>query len=172
MVDLYAGNLSDAVDRSNDVLQIDGNFARAAYHLATCYAIQGNIAEVRRLRDAFSGSPYAREFAAVEGFALANTGDDFGAQVCLGELGSEGDAGALHVLRAQIFAGLGKEEEAMRELRSAFAEREPLAVYMCVHPFFKRLWRRSDFQDVADCFLRGGYRLEDAYSLRLAGRSS
>ncbi len=169
-VDLYAGNLADAVDRCNDVLQIDGTFERAGYYLAMCSAVRGDVREVRRLRQLFADSSYVRGFAAVDGFARGRSGDALGAQSCFAEVTAVNDGSPAHWLRAEVLMGLGNEDEAMRELNAALNEREPLAVYMGVHPFFKSLWRRRDFQDLAERLLRGGYRLEEAPAVRSAGR--
>lgn len=145
-VEFYAGALPQAAARFDDVLRIDAGFAQAALYRAMCSALEARWGETAALSAHFSGSAFAKRFIAAEGFAFGVAGRPLDALGCLRRLQSS--VGCAPVLRAQIYAGMGRPEEAVRELRLAVSQRDPQAVHAAVHPLFASLRARPDFRNV------------------------
>lgn len=143
-VEFYAGSFAQATARFDDVLRIDAGFARAASYRAMCAALESRCDETAALSAHFRDGAFAKRFIAAEGFAYGAAGRPLDALGCLRRLHAA--AGDAPTLRAEIFAGMGRAEDAVRELERAVVQRDPLVVHAPVHPFFASLRARADFR--------------------------
>ena len=140
----YARRYDEAIEECRKALELDPNYAMAHIHLGQAYIQKGMHAEaVAELEKAIALSERNPEFVAVLGYAYAAAGEPEQAQKVITEL----DELSKHryvpsYSVAEIYAELGRKDEAFAWLERAYAERSPAIVNLKVEPTLNSL--RSD----------------------------
>ncbi len=150
----YERNVTAAIADSREALQLDERFAMGHFFLGLALALDGDASTAQlALEQATSLSPSAETLAAL-GHLHAASGEREQARAYQQRLTSE----ATHryqspVLAAQIAAGLGESDEAMRLLRLARDLRAADLIWVGVRPAFDSLRSIPAFAEL--CALLG-----------------
>ena len=140
----YGRNNDQALQQFENAIKLNPDFFVTYYHLAWLYSDQGRYQDAitaltkgrlaagdQRVKDAISQEAALRKALAAEG------AKGFWQQIQTEEDSAVGEFG-----KAQVYARLGDEEKALKELQGNYEERFPLATLVNVDPAFDSL--RSD----------------------------
>jgi serine/threonine protein kinase/Tfp pilus assembly protein PilF len=146
----YARRFDEAIEQSRKTLEMDPNFALAHLWLGWAYEQTGRYKEAseeaKKAVTLSGGSPYYR---ASLGHAYAQSGMKVEAEKILEELNEVPQR--MYVspyFLAEIYTGLGENEEAFRWLERAYEERANLLVFLKVEPKVDPLRSDPRFQDL------------------------
>jgi TolB-like protein len=134
----FARDHDAAVSRYLEVLDIDPHFAMARYFLGQAYEQQGRHAEaVAALRQAIAESGGSQEMTAVLARTLASAGARGEAEALLADLMAQAERQYVAPsLVAQVFAGLGRDADALDWLERAADVRAADLIWLGVRPDF------------------------------------
>ena len=140
----YARRYDEAIEQCRKTLELDPNYAMAHTHLGQAYIQKRMYREaLEELQKAIILSEQNPEVIAVLGYAYAAAGDRKEAEGVIGELTelSKGRYVPSYSI-AEIYAELGRKDEAFAWLEKAYQERAPGFVDLKVEPTLDSL--RSD----------------------------
>jgi tetratricopeptide (TPR) repeat protein len=140
----YARRYDEAIDQCRKALELDPNYAMAHLHLGQAYIQKGMHREaVDELQKAISLSERNPEVVAMLGYAYAAGGDRKKAENVIKELAVLSKRGYVPSYSvAEIYAELGRKDEAFAWLQKAYQERTPHFCSLKVDPTMDSL--RSD----------------------------
>jgi tetratricopeptide (TPR) repeat protein len=140
----FARRYDEAIAQCRKTLELDPNYAMAHIHLGQAYIRKGMYREaIEELQKAITLSERNPEVIAVLGYAYAAAGNRKEAEKVIGELTKSAKHGYLPPYPvAQIYAELGRKDEAFEWLDKAYQERAIQFVDLRVDPVLDPL--RSD----------------------------
>jgi serine/threonine protein kinase/tetratricopeptide (TPR) repeat protein len=137
----FAGDCEKAVAEFENALRLDPRFAMAHFFLGLAQVQMGQSdSAIASLEKAISLADSAAEMESALGYAYAAAGATERAQQVLGGLLERRERQYVSpVLLAQVHAGLGEADQALRWLDTAWAERAADLVWIAVRPTFAGL---------------------------------
>ncbi len=146
----HAGQTDEALDRLRKTSELEPNFWMPHLFASSAYIEKGMYAEAvaeacltRKL------SPVQTNSVAFEGYALAKLGRRDEARAALDELlklSTERFVPPCHI--AQIYNGLGEQNETLTWLERGFEQRDPKMTFLKVEPKWNNLRREPRFIDL------------------------
>jgi TolB-like protein/DNA-binding winged helix-turn-helix (wHTH) protein/Tfp pilus assembly protein PilF len=140
----YARRYDEAMEQCRKTLELDPNYAMAHTHLGQAYIQKRMYREaIEELQKAISLSERNPEILAILGYAYAAAGDSKDADKVVAELTEASKRSYIPAFCvAEIYAELGRSDEAFAWLERAYNERAPHLVNLRVEPTLDSL--RSD----------------------------
>lgn len=146
----YARRYDEAIEQCRKTLELDPNYAMAHTHLGQAYIQKRMYREaVEELQKALVLSEQNPEIKAILGYAYAAAGDRQEAEKLIGELTApSNDRYAPAYSVAEIYAVLGRKDEAFAWLEKAYRERAPHLLSLRVEPTLDSLRADPRFTDL------------------------
>ena len=139
----YARRYDEAIAQCQKALELDPNYAMAHTHLGQSYIQKRMYPQaIEEIQKAISLSGQSAEILAVLGYAYAAAGNQKEAERVIAELTKSSNRYTPSYPVAEIYAELGRSDEAFNWLERAYRERAPHLVSLKVEPTLDSL--RSD----------------------------
>jgi tetratricopeptide (TPR) repeat protein len=144
---VYAGRAEPAIKEATIALELDPNLPLTHAALANAYAQQGRISEaIAEFEKAVHFSNSNPNFIADMGYAYAVAGDRERAGGILNRLKEMSRTRYVPPYQlAAVYAGLGQNRKALKELERAYSERSPWMINLRVDPRFEHLRAEPEF---------------------------
>lgn len=147
---LFEMGLADrARDHLRAIVDSDPDFVPARFHLAAILVASGAYGEALSLLDGLIAEEQRAPYLAAAGHVRARLGDTVGALADLADIEAAAPRDREpHEYRAIVLSGLGRDADALGELRAALRERSTSVCNVCLDPFLRSLHGTDEYDSI------------------------